>query len=236
MTFVRTWGYRLWETWSEYWLAMWWWLRVPWLRTPPEHWSKGHRDPVVLLPGVYESWSFMRSVGEHLHRAGHPVYVVPELRRNIDTIPDAAAIAQRTIDQLGLQRVALVAHSKGGLIGKHMMAFDDTEHRIRSLTAIATPFGGSRMARYMPVRTLRAFLPTDATITTLAANLALNARITSVYGQWDAHIPDGSVLDGATNVELPVIGHFRVLRDRRVLDAVADAVERGAADVEPGVR
>jgi hypothetical protein len=228
MTFLRTWGHRLWATWSEYWLAAWWWLRVPLLRTPPARWAEGDRDPVVLLPGVYESWSFLRTIGEHLHRAGHPVHVVPELRRNIDTIPDAAAIAQRTIEQRGLEQVALVAHSKGGLIGKHMMAFDDTGHRIRSLTAIATPFGGSRMARYTPVRTLRVFLPTDATITTLGANLVLNGRITSVYGEWDAHIPDGSVLEGATNIELPVIGHFRLLRDRRVLDVVAAAVERAA--------
>jgi hypothetical protein len=116
------------------------------------------------------------------------------------------------------------------LIGKHMMAFDDTAHRIRSLTAIATPFGGSMMARYMVVRTLRAFLPTDATITTLAANLVLNGRITSVYGEWDAHIPNGSMLDGATNVEVPAVGHFRVLRDPRVLAAVLEGVERGAGD------
>jgi pimeloyl-ACP methyl ester carboxylesterase len=228
MTFVRTWGYRLWETWSEYWLAAWWWVRVPFSPSPPARWREGDRDPVLLLPGVYESWSFMRAVGEHLHRRGHPVYAVPELRRNLDTIPDAAATAQRTIEQYGLDRVALVGHSKGGLIGKHMMAFDDTDHRIRSLTAIATPFEGSRMARYMPVRTLRAFLPTDATITTLAANLVLNARITSIYGEWDAHIPDGSRLDGATNVELPIVGHFRVLRDPRVLAAVAEGVDRGA--------
>ncbi len=224
---VSLWARRLWCTYSDYWYAGWWGLRAALSAKPPARWATGEKDPVVLLPGVYESWSFLKSVGEHLHRAGHPVHVVPELRRNIDTIPDAAAIAQHTIDTLGLERVALVAHSKGGLIGKHMMAFDDTSGRIRSLTAIATPFGGSRMARYMLVRTLRAFLPTDATITTLAANLVLNARITSVYGEWDAHIPDGSMLDGATNVQLPIIGHFRVLRDPRVLAAVQEGVVRG---------
>lgn len=224
---VALWARRLWLTYSDYWFAGWWGLRAAWSARPPERWATGEKDPVVLLPGVYESWSFLERVGEHLHRAGHPVHVVPELRRNIDTIPDAAAIAQHTIDTLGLERVALVAHSKGGLIGKHMMAFDDTTHRIQSLTAIATPFGGSRMARYMPVHTLRAFLPTDATITTLGANLVLNARITSVYGEWDAHIPNGSMLDGATNVRLPIIGHFRVLRDPRVHAAVLEGVERG---------
>lgn len=227
---MNRWARRIWLTYSDYWYAGWWWVRVLWSVRPPSRWAEGDKDPVVLLPGVYESWSFMKPVGEYLNRAGHPVHVVPELRRNIDTIPDAAAIAQQTIDALGLERVALVGHSKGGLIGKHMMAFDDTSGRIRSLTAIATPFGGSQMARYMVVRTLRAFLPSDVTITTLAANLVLNGRITSVYGEWDAHIPNGSMLDGATNVQLPLIGHFRVLRDPRVLAAVAEGVERGARD------
>ena len=123
-----------------------------------------------------------------------------------------------------LRGVALVAHSKGGLIGKHMMLLDDTERRIDRLVAVATPFGGSRYARYMIDPQLRAFRPTERTMAMLTANAMANARITSIYGSVDTHIPEGCALPGATNVEFPVTGHFRVLADERVLTAVDSAL------------
>jgi triacylglycerol lipase len=211
-------------TWLDYLVAGWWELRSFFVRSAPARWQQGGLRPVLLLPGVYEPWHFLRTIGDHLNAAGHPVHVVPEIRYNIDSISDVAAFAQRYVDSHDLREVALVGHSKGGLVGKHMMAFDDTDHRIACLAAIVTPFGGSTMARFMVVRTLRAFLPTDATISTLAANLALNSRITSIYGEFDPQIPGGSWLDGAVNVQLPIVGHFRLLADERVIRAVENAV------------
>jgi len=185
----------------------------------------GHLAPVLLLPGVYEPWTFLRPLAERIHAHGHPVHVVRELGRNVRGIPESAAIAQRYIDEADLRGVVLVAHSKGGLIGKHMMLLDDTEGRIDRLVAIATPFGGSRYARYMVDPQLRAFRPTERTLAMLTANALANSRITSVYGTVDTHIPEGCALPGATNIEVPVTGHFRVLADSRVLAAVDAAVE-----------
>ena len=184
----------------------------------------GSLAPVVLLPGVYEPWTFLRPLAERIHATGHPVHVVRELGRNVRGIPESAAIAQRYLDEHDLRGVALVAHSKGGLIGKHMMLLDDTERRIDRLVAVATPFGGSRYARYMIDPQLRAFRPTERTMAMLTANAMANARITSIYGSVDTHIPEGCALPGATNVEFPVTGHFRVLADERVLTAVDSAL------------
>jgi pimeloyl-ACP methyl ester carboxylesterase len=192
-------------------------------RTVPK--PRGHLAPVLLIPGVFERWQFLRAVGGRLARAGHPVHAVELLGRNIDAIPDAAATVQRYIDEHDLRGVIIVAHSKGGLIAKHMMLFDDVESRIDRLVAIASPFQGSSLSKYMPVRPLRAFLPTDATLALLAANAEVNSRIVSVFGEYDPHIPGGSELKGATNVRVPVDGHFRLLVDDRVLDEVAAAVE-----------
>ena len=44
---------------------------------------------------------------------------------------------------------------------------------------------------------------------------SVNGRIVSVFGHFDPHIPDGSALDGATNVLVPASGHFRVLGSRQ---------------------
>jgi pimeloyl-ACP methyl ester carboxylesterase len=187
--------------------------------------SSGDKQPVVVIPGVYETWQFMKPVASRLAALGHPVHVITELRFNIAPIPDAAATVQRYLDEHDLQSVVLVAHSKGGLIAKHMMLVDDVAGRIDRLVAIATPFNGSSYARYMPNKPLRAFIPTEATLAMLAGRSDANTRITSVFPIFDGHIPEGSRLEGARNVEVPVHGHFRMLADDRSLRAVVDAVE-----------
>jgi pimeloyl-ACP methyl ester carboxylesterase len=195
---------------------------------------RGDLAPVLLIPGVYEHWQFLRAAGGRLARAGHPVHAVEPLGYNRIPVPDAAAVAQRYLDEHDLTEVVVVAHSKGGLIGKHMMLVDDTEGRIDRLVAIAAPFSGSSLSRYTPTRALRAFVPTETTLAMLAANAEVNARITSIYPEFDPHIPGGSELPGATNLLLPVAGHFRLLADERVLDAVLDAVDGTAPDVATG--
>lgn len=191
----------------------------------PASFADGSKSPVLLLAGVYEPWHFLRPIALRLNAAGHPVHVARDIGHNRAPIADAAAIAQRYLDQHDLRGVVLLAHSKGGLVGKRLMAVEDISGRVASMVAIATPFGGSSLARFVPVRTIRALGPADESITTLAANLAVNSRVTSVFGEFDPHIPSGSRLDGAVNIELPIVGHFRLLGDERVIRAVEAAVE-----------
>lgn len=191
-----------------------------------ENYADGTLDPVLLLPGVYETWQFLRPVADMLHEAGHPIHVLPELGYNRKTIAASAELAQRYLDARGLRRVILVAHSKGGLVGKHMMVLDDREGRIAQLIAINTPFGGSKWARYHPIPTLRAFSPTDETLVRLMADLAANQRITSIFSRLDPLIPGGSRLEGATNRELDLVGHFRLLGSRLLIEAVMESIGR----------
>jgi pimeloyl-ACP methyl ester carboxylesterase len=184
----------------------------------------GELAPVVLVPGVYETWHFMKPIADRLTRLGHPVHFVPELGRNAATIPEAAQTVYRYLEQNDLSGVVLIGHSKGGLIAKHVMVVDDTAGRVDRMIALASPFSGSSYARYMPSRPLRAFIPTAEPLATLAADARANSRITSIYPVFDGHIPEGSALAGATNVEVPVKGHFRVLADPRSIDAVVEAL------------
>lgn len=185
------------------------------------------RAPVVLVPGVYEAWTFLRPLGMVLRDAGHPVRVLPALGRNRGPIPDAARELGRFVAAEDLAGVVVVAHSKGGLIGKLAMLREDPAGRIAGMVAIATPFAGSPYARWVPLRAVRAFVPTDATLVALAAERAVNARIASVYSRFDPHIPGCCALDGAAaNVVLGTPGHFRVLADPRLPSVVLDAVGR----------
>jgi triacylglycerol lipase len=202
-------------------------LRLSAFRHPaPERLLDGGRRPVLLLPGVYESWHFLEAVGAHLHGVGHPVYVVPTFGRNLRPIGEMAEFARLYLEAQDLKDVALVGHSKGGLIGKTLMISEGSRDRIDSLVAINSPFGGSDYAHLVPMRALREFVPTHSTIVDLARNAEVNSRITSIYSSWDPIIPNGSELVGAVNLELPVTGHFRIL-DRPELLA---AVERIVSD------
>jgi len=188
-------------------------------RSTPDQWSRGHRSPVVLLPGVWERWPILASLADRLNALGHPVYTVPSLGFNRRPIPDAAARVAERLVELDVSDVVLLAHSKGGLIGKAVI-LGPAAPRVRRLIAISTPFGGSWYAGFMLVPSLREFRPRAATIAAMGRQLEANERITSIFGTFDPHIPEGSRLPGATNIELAVEGHFRPLADYRVAEAV----------------
>lgn len=190
------------------------------------------RPPVVLVPGVYEPWSFLRPLADRLHARGHPVHVLPGPGWNSGPLDEAAALLGEHLRAADLWDVVVVAHSKGGPVGKLAMLREDPDGRVVGMVAVATPFGGSVYARYLPLRSVRVLAPTDATLRALGAELDVNARITSVWSRFDPHVPGGSALTGAVEVELGTPGHFRVLADPR-LDAVGD---EAVARYVPGAR
>jgi hypothetical protein len=241
---------------------------APWTlgrpRPAPRAWRKGSDDlaEIILLPGVYEHWTFLRPLGDALNAAGHRINVVHGLgmnRRDIAETADRLGRALAKKPPNGAGRV-LVAHSKGGLIGKHLLvssgaaaaaAMEATAGGdpadaaaaatasadasgpplgVLGLVAVCTPFHGSPLARLFFVPSIRAFLPDDETIVMLGRDGSVNGRIVSVFGRFDPHIPDGSVLDGATNVLVPASGHFRVLGSPKTHSAVLDGIRMLSSD------
>lgn len=221
------WISRGFDWWLDYLYVAYWQVRHFLGGRSASHYLNGDRKPVLLLPGVYETWQFLKPVADRLHAQGHPVHVVATLGYNRGRVSDMAALAHRYLVDNDLEDVTIIAHSKGGLIGKHLMVVEEADaanSRISRMIAINTPFAGSVYARYLPGQTLRAFSPTESTLLMLAANAEANARIVSVYSGFDPHIPGGSRLEGATNIELPLNGHFRPLGARLLIETVVRAV------------
>jgi hypothetical protein len=194
-------------------------------RPDPVPLEQGSKRPVLLIPGVYERWEYLLPVAEALHGAGYPCFVVPALQRNSIPIPQAARLAADVLRDRGLVDAVIVAHSKGGLIGKHILAMGDPDHRVAGVIAIASPFQGSSLSRLPLTKPLREFAPGGSSIAELAALKRINEHIVSIYPYYDNHIPGGSELPGATNIALPVSGHFRLLAERLVIDEVLRAVD-----------
>jgi len=202
---------------ADYAYAGYWQARAFLSRSSAEAYAEGERAPLVILPGVYETWRFLEPLVARLNKRGHRVHVLETLERSQRPVAEMAALVEDYLDENDLHDVILVAHSKGGLAGKMVMTGREGA-RVRAMLAVATPFRGSRYARRIPSRTLRAFSPEDPGIVALSRSVDANARIVSIYAGFDPHIPEGSELPGAKNVRLDTGGHFRILADPRVVE------------------
>jgi hypothetical protein len=98
----------------------------------------------------------------------------------------------------------------------------DPERRIAGMVAVCSPFSGSRYASFMLLPSLRAFSPRSTVTMQLSREERVNERITSVYGHFDPHIPEGSVLPGARNIQLDTAGHFRILAHEDTIRTILD--------------
>ncbi|MCS3842501.1 triacylglycerol lipase [Microbacterium sp. AK031] len=213
----------------DYAYALVWQTRALFDRTDPASYTTGTRDPVIILPGIYETWKFMQPIVEELHNRGHPVHVLEMLERNLHPVAEMADLVTEYLRRNRMRDVTLVAHSKGGLAGKLVM-IGTAGDQVRGMVAVATPFGGSRYARMIPSRTLRALAPMDPVILTLGRELATNRKIVSIYARFDPHIPEGSELSGATNIRVNTGGHFLILAHPRVIEELGTLSGRSSPD------
>jgi pimeloyl-ACP methyl ester carboxylesterase len=213
----------------DYAFAAYWQARAIFGAKDPGAYLSGAGRPVVVLPGVWETWAFLRPLIARVHAAGHPVHVLSSLAWNDRPILDTATDVAAYLLKHDLRDVVLVAHSKGGLIGKYVMALLDDSDRIEAMVAVCAPFSGSRYATHLPIRSLRAFSPEDPTTVLLSKNLAINSHIVSVFGDFDPHIPEGSDLPGACNIRLDAGGHFRILAHPRTIATVLNVADTGSS-------
>ena len=187
--------------------------------------------PLILLPGVYENWRFMQPMARYLFQQGYDVHVIDTLGYNVHSIEDTARLVVNYIETNDLSNVSIIAHSKGGLVGKFVMSLVPVPETVNGLIAINTPFAGSKYASFLPSKSLRMFIPNSRILLQLAKLIVPNKRIVSIYGMFDPHIPEGSSLDGARNIQIPSsYGHFRPLKNPAVLREVLESIKRMDAD------
>ncbi len=201
-------------------------------RTPPKHYL-GYvvhgKAPVVILPGVFMRWAFYKSLTDHISLLGHPVYIVPKLAGNIENIPSSAKKVREVIEENDLKNVVIVAHSKGGLIGKYLLLHENQEQRIQGIIAIATPFHGSSITRFLPHSSIRELSRDSKIINYLRNHSEVNGKIVSIIPSYDNHIwhEQGSYLEGAMqNVRVEVPGHHKILKDKTVWRQIVEWIEK----------
>ncbi|MDB5162734.1 MAG: alpha/beta hydrolase [Candidatus Saccharibacteria bacterium] len=187
--------------------------------------SKLTETPIILIPGIYENWQFMKPVAEVLYKAGHPIYIIDDLNFNTGDIEKMSELVDAFLNKSHITDCIIVAHSKGGLIGKYILANLNTHRKVKGMVALNTPFSGSLYAYLMPLKSTSIFKPNSPILGQLAANTEINKTIVSIYGLFDPHIPKGSFLQGAQNLRLSTRGHFRIMNNSSVHNAVLTAIK-----------
>jgi triacylglycerol lipase len=220
---INGWSWFLDYIYVAYWQVFDFFIRTnPTKYTHPEQTGGNSEEklPILLVPGIYENWQFMKPIAELLYRNGHSVHIVDGLGYNTGDVEKMASIVNEFLTNSQFENCIIVAHSKGGLIGKYLLANFNTHEKIKGMIALNTPFSGSRYAYFMPLRSTRIFIPNSPLLSLLASNTLVNNKIVSIFGIFDPHIPNGSSLEGAENIQLKTRGHFRIMNDSRVHTAI----------------
>ena len=200
--------------------------------TPPPHYlgyTKEGKVPIVILSGVLMPWAFSKQIADHISLLGHPVYIIPKLGNNNRDIPRSAKAVREVIEENNLKNIIIVAHSKGGLISKYLLIHDDPDKRVKGVIAIATPWSGSSIAKFMPHSSIRELSPDSKIIRYLEGHPEANKKIVSIIPSFDNHVwhPKGSFLEGAMrNINVEVSGHHLVLNDKIVWNHAVEWIEK----------
>lgn len=197
---------------------------------PPRHYKdfvKEGKIPVILIPGVLGKWSFLKSLGDKISLEGHPVYIISDLKYNLFSIPESAKIVRKTINDLkkedkNFKNSVIVAHSKGGLIGKYFLIHYNNDESVSKMISLATPYSGSAMAKILPIEPISELHNDSQIIKDIKSHTHVNHFITSIIPEYDNHVwaEDGSYLDGAKNIKVDVHGHHKIVFDKSVQEII----------------
>jgi triacylglycerol esterase/lipase EstA (alpha/beta hydrolase family) len=182
--------------------------------------------PVLLLHGYGANSGYWAHLTPLLDaaRISHATVDLEPVAASID---DYAPLVERQVQALcaatGASRVAIVAHSMGGLVARAWLrAYGRDAHaRVARVLTLGTPHHGTAMARFGLGVNARQMRPGSDWLRKLDASedAATRALITSIYSHHDNIVaPQTSgMLAGARNVELGGVGHVALGQDARVL-------------------
>lgn len=190
----------------------------------PREWSAGHKGDVILLPGFFETWVFLATIGTELNKTGFRIHVLPALEYNTLPLDTCVQIVNDYIQTKKLDNTVLLSHSKGGLVAK---LFLDTHSGGHRSVSIATPYKGTLLG-YLHFFNLKELTPNSKKIKLLLSHSQSLRKITNLYAGVDNHIlPNrNAILPGANNMLVDVTGHTRILHDPQTIQIIRDSLTR----------
>lgn len=115
--------------------------------------------PIVLVHGIFDNRSIFTLLRRGLHRRGFGSTYALNYSALTEDIRTVAARLGTLIDQVcgetGHERVHVIGHSLGGLIGRYLVQRLGGDERVHTLVTLGTPHQGTLPARLVPLEIAR---------------------------------------------------------------------------------
>ncbi|MEU6313144.1 alpha/beta fold hydrolase [Streptomyces sp. NPDC047014] len=199
--------------------------------------SAGRRPPALLLHGFTDNRSVFVLLRRALGADGlRHVEAYNYSPLTLDLRVAARHLARRVeelCERTGQDRVDLVGHSLGGLVGRYYVQRLGGDARVRTLVTLGTPHSGTRAAPFMDAHPLvRQLRPGSEVLTELAAPApGCATRCVAFWSEFDTLMsPVGTARIEhadlrAENVQVTGIGHLALPRHPAVIAAVRRALD-----------
>lgn len=182
--------------------------------------------PVLLVHGIFCNGRIWGALERKLAAAGFAPVVAVSLEPLLADLDVHARALTRAIEALQAQsgeRVALVAHSMGGLIARAALRAGGA-NLLRQIVTLGTPHHGTLLARGLPLTPVRQMRPGSAWLESLNLMQAdgLGVPLSCLYSPDDNLIvpAQSGTFPHATTIRLDGLGHLSLLFCDRALDAV----------------
>ena len=186
--------------------------------------------PVLLLQGYLANRGSVHLLARRLHELGHVVMTYKLGRMNVGDIRDTAGLVARKVESLvqqtGVERVDIIGHSMGGLVGLYYVKRLGGRHRVNRLVLLGSPTAGTWSAVFGLVTAplgpaSMQLLPGSNFLRELKETpLPAGVDLVTISGDRDFFAPMRStVLQGARHITLPTT-HSGMLVEEPVAHAL----------------
>lgn len=188
--------------------------------------------PIVLIHGLVDNRSIFATMRRALSRKGFGSIYALNYSPLTDDIRAVAVrlgeLVEEVCEETGHDKVHIIGHSMGGLIGRYLVQRLGGDERVHTLVTMGTPHSGTAPARFIPHPVVRQMREDGD----LIAELALPApgcqtRILAFWSDLDQLVipKNHARIDhpdlNARNVFIPGVGHMSLPVDRRLIHEIS---------------
>lgn len=190
--------------------------------------------PIVLVHGVVDNRSIFSVMRRALHRKGFGSTYAFNYSPFSDDIRRVAArlgdLVEDICQETGYERVHVIGHSMGGLVGRYLVQRLGGDERVHTLVTLGTPHGGTAPAHLIPLPLARQMRIGGDLMRDLAAPGSCRTRIVAVWSDSDQLVlphEHGQVEHPDLryrNVMVTGVGHMSLPIDGRVVHEVCSTL------------
>ena len=212
------------------------------------------KDVVLLVHGFFQTRNIWDAMERRLRHDGYAVMSFNQhgsfSRLNTQPIDSLAQALARKIEHLsnthGFEKIHIVGHSKGGIVGRRYVQHFGGAQRVKSLTTLGTPHYGTPiaiagLALFMLSNNPKELLPSSRILRAINKDpFPSNIPLTSIYSKsdllcphWCSHLRPRVGESSMKNISISGIGHSELTWDPTVYQHVreqlrnAEAAKRG---------